>query len=959
MNDNQREYIVTVKERSDLGNLYDEMETPGSAGDAPDREVECTSRRTISRNTHYKLDENEAANLRKHPNVINVELAPHERGIKAEPLWGPQTGDFQKNTTFTSGDLNWGLKRVVDGQQTTNWGVDGQLVFNDTIATGSSGKNVDLVIVDSHINHEHPEFWRSPLTNNGSRVNQIDWFQYSANIGDTYAAGKTYTYSGGGYSIGNSNHGTHVAGTAAGNTQGWARDANIFNLAFSENLVNSSSGTSYPDFAIYIFDYLREFHKWKGINGKTGRKNPTITNHSWGYSQGSPDLNSITSVTYRGTTTAVSGTDAERAIILEANGCPCPMNTYLRRVPVRVGAIDADIQDAIADGIHVISSAGNSYWLMDLSGGADWDNYYSIGASNYYHSKGSSPGAADGVINVGSVGEYKDEFKSGFSNMGPRVDIFAPGSNIISAVFASDATAEWGAPTVTDPRDSNFYLTDINGTSMSCPQVGGYIACVAEQEPNITPSEALQHLKDYAKKDQVGSSAMEGWGEALFTTTGTHNWTCPVGVTTVSIVCIGGGGGGGSASPQDADGGGGGGLAYKNNIAVTPGDTHQIYVAEGGIGGSGGGAGATGGNSTVSASMGTGVVAYGGVGGSGSGGSGGAGGGRSGADGGGNGGAGGQWNPAQGGGGGAGGYSGNGGQGAGSYPGGTGAAGAGGAGGGGFQAGGGGVGIFGEGASGQASTYAASNYIGYPGSGGKGGYTNGAGPNGASDDGAGVYGGGGFGGGVSGTGGKGAVRIVWWGPNSPQRAFPSTNVAQTTIWSQDYKNLGPGTNNRYLYFQKSRLNEGVMYPHDNWKTRTNAATKYPRQKNVTTKKEIFAERYLWVFPNITGAGGVYVFPRAFDRSGTKEGTNVDISIRKGDELQLNMNAAGHNMWISDRQGTGQPTAGEIPYGVVNNGTFNSVIAWDTTNVTPGTYYYNCEFHGSMFGKINVTETGIL
>jgi len=958
MNDNQREYIVTVKERSDLGNLYDEMETPGSAGDAPDREVECTSRRTISRNTHYKLDENEAANLRKHPNVINVELAPHERGIKAEPLWGPQTGDFQKNTTFTSGDLNWGLKRVVDGQQTTNWGVDGQLIFNDTIATGSSGKNVDLVIVDSHINHEHPEFWRSPLTNNGSRVNQIDWFQYSANIGDTYAAGKTYTYSGGGYSIGNSNHGTHVAGTAAGNTQGWARDANIFNLAFSENLVNSSSGTSYPDFAIYIFDYLREFHKWKGINSKTGRKNPTITNHSWGYSQGSPDLNSITSVTYRGQTTTVSGTDAERAIILEANGCPCPMNTYLRKVPVRVGAIDADIQDAIADGIHVISSAGNSYWLMDLSGGADWDNYFSIGASNYYHSKGSSPGAADGVINVGSVGEYKDEFKSSFSNIGPRVDIFAPGSNIISAVFASDATAEWGAPTVTDPRDSNFYLTDINGTSMSCPQVGGYIACVAEQEPNITPSEALQHLKDYAKKDQVGSSAIDGYGEALYDTPGSYNWTCPVGVTTISVVCVGGGGGAGSASPLDADGGGGGGLAYKNNISVTPGVQYGVSVADGGVKGSGGGAGTPGQNSQFSIGGGIpNVAALGGGAGSGSGGSGGAGGGFQNADGGGNGGAGGYYNPAQGGGGGAGGYSGSGGQGAGSYPGGTGAAGAGGGGGGGFQAPGGGVGIFGEGASGQASTYASSNYIGYPGSGGKGGYSNGAGPNGASDDGSGVYGGGGFG---SYKGGKGAVRIVWWGPNSPQRAFPSTNVTQTTIWSQDYKNLGPGTNNRYLYFQKSRPDDGLVYPHETFKSRTTTTTKYPRQRNVITKTEQFPAEYQWVY-YVTANAGRYVFAPSFDRSGTvpthdvSQGGRNTITVVQGDIIEIHASDAAHPLWISNRQGTGTPSAGETPAGITNNGSTSAAIIWDTEGVTPGTYWYNCQYHSTMWGNIVITS----
>ena len=81
------------------------------------------------------------------------------------------------NLTFSSGDLNWGLKRVVDGVQTANWGTNGQTTFNDTIQTGSSGKHVDLVIVDSHANHEHPEFWRDPASNvQGSRMNQIDWF---------------------------------------------------------------------------------------------------------------------------------------------------------------------------------------------------------------------------------------------------------------------------------------------------------------------------------------------------------------------------------------------------------------------------------------------------------------------------------------------------------------------------------------------------------------------------------------------------------------------------------------------------------------------------------------------------------------------------------------------------------------------------------------------------------------
>ena len=955
MNDNKREYIVTVRERTDLENLYDEMETPGSAGDAPDREVECISRRTISRNTHYKLNENEAANLRKHPNVINVELAPHERYIIAESLWGPQQGDFQKSTTFSSGDLNWGLKRVVDGVQSANWGTNGQTTFNDTIQTGSSGKNVDLVIVDSHVNHEHPEFWVNPTNNvSGSRMNQLDWFaEYAAALGDTYGTGKNYTYSTSGYGQpGQSNHGTHVAGTAGGNTQGWARDAHLYNIAFSTTLVNDRSGTSYPDFAIYLFDYLREFHRKKPINSKTGRKNPTVTNHSWGYSQGSPDLNSITSVTYRGQTTTVSGTDPERKIILEKNGVPCPYNTTLYRVPVRVGAIEADIQDAIADGIIVVSSAGNSYWLCDVDGGADWDNHYSIGATKYFHSKGSSPGADSNVVCVGAVGELVEEHKSTFSNIGARVDIWAPGSNIISSVFDTTASTEGYGTLVNDPRDSNFKLADIDGTSMSGPQVAGYIACVAEQEPNLTQEDVRQHLIDYSKENQVANSAVDGYGEALFTTTGTHSWTCPVGVTTVSVVCIGAGGGGGSASPQDADGGGGGGLAYRNNISVTPGQSYSLDVGLGGIGGSGGGAGSIGQGSNFVHDGGV-LEAGGGQGGTGSGGQGGSGGGRSGADGGGNGGQGGQWNPAQGGGGGAGGYSGDGGRGMGSYPGGTGNAGSGGAGGGGFQAGGGGVGLFGEGASGQASD-SSTNYTGFPGSGGKGGYTNGAGPNGASDDGAGVYGGGGFGGGPSGRGGQGGVRIVWWGPNSPARAFPTTNVSQTTIWSQDYKNLGPGTNNRYLYFQKSRPDDGLVYPHDTFKSRTTSIVKYPRQRNVITKTEQFPEEYQWSFI-VTAAGGKYVFASAYDRNGTVVGDNANITCKQGDTIQITASDAAHPLWISTRQGTGMPTPSETPGGITSNGSTAAAIIWDTEGITPGTYWYNCQHHGTMFGNIVITS----
>ena len=40
-------------------------------------------------------------------------------------------------------------------------------------------------------------------------------------------------------------------------------------------------------------------------------------------------------------------------------------------------------------------------------------------------------------------------------------------------------------------------------------------------------------------------------------------------------------------------------------------------------------------------------------------------------------------------------------------------------------------------------------------------------------------------------------------------------------------------------------------------------------------------------------------------------------------------------------------------GVNGNGTGIGAVIWDTTNVTPGTYYYNCQYHSSMNGTIVV------
>lgn len=226
-------------------------------------------------------------------------------------------------------------------------------------------------------------------------------------------------------------------------------------------------------------------------------------------------------------------------------------------------------------------------------------------------------------------------------------------------------------------------------------------------------------------------------GQAAYTSPGTSSWTAPANVTSVSVVAIGGGGAQSGNTPNG--GSGGGGLGWKNNIAVTPGNSYTVVV---GAGSTAFGNGGSGGDSYF---ISTGTVRGGGGGGSVTGGT------YTG-DGGGNGGSGAAVGANYyGGNGGAGGYAGTGGSGGTGSS--AGSAGSGGGGGGGAGNGngfgklGGGTGIYGQGASGSGG----SGGDGLPGSGGSGV----------------LYGGGTYG---SGSIGNGAVRIIW-GPN---RSFPST-----------------------------------------------------------------------------------------------------------------------------------------------------------------------------------------
>ncbi len=292
-----RKYIVTVYNYDDLDAIYEELETAGKA--PPDteihRDVECLERRPMSRNTVYRLTDWEASQLKNDPRVKSVTIHPDELGIQAGTNTTTQTSSaWDKSNSTSSSMKNWALLRCAEGQQRAGWGGtgyqgngSGTAAQTGTIELTQTGRNVDVVICDGNgIVFNHPEYAVNADGTGGSRAVQYNWFQHNPTV--TGGAVGNYSYA----SI--SDHATHVTGTVAGNTQGWARSSNIYTLFYD----TGNSG----NFSL-VFDYVRAFHAAKSVNVATGRRNPTIVNNSWGQSifPGEWSLTDITAVTYRGT----------------------------------------------------------------------------------------------------------------------------------------------------------------------------------------------------------------------------------------------------------------------------------------------------------------------------------------------------------------------------------------------------------------------------------------------------------------------------------------------------------------------------------------------------------------------------------------------------------------------------------------------------------------------------------
>lgn len=474
----EKEYIVSLKKGIDYDRFWEEIENLSpDDGFVPSRRVDIVNNRDLSiRSCHYALTDQEAEILRNDPRVAAVNLPPDKtlRGSYLE-----QIGDFTRNSSQIATHVNWGLRRSVIETLEASVGNSYPYIID--------GTGVDIVIQDNGVVADHPE-WQDAEGN--SRFIQHDWYQVTGTVGSMPA----------GHYGDVGNHGSHVAGIAAGKTYGWAKNARIYSIRY--DLFDSEA-----------FDFITAWHLAKPINPKTGYRRPTIVNQSWGYRWFYPGRSvnqggSVTEVNYRGVNVGTTLSTVYGNAAVSSHG-------------FHISTVDVDQEEMEDAGIITVKAAGNYYHKIDVSSGADYNNYYtcstswalgSIASGNpIYYNQGSSPNTQETiqVANVDST-PYSESLEqvSPSSERGPGVFICAPGTDILSCTNSTGFTSD-GLPPLNYPSNSSYKVTKISGTSMAAPQITGMLALYLQINPTATQQDCKNWLNSLASRNSMYSTGLD------------------------------------------------------------------------------------------------------------------------------------------------------------------------------------------------------------------------------------------------------------------------------------------------------------------------------------------------------------------------------------------------------------------------------------------------------------------
>ena len=535
-NDTPQEFTVCVKNESDWTEIHNYIINENEIDNIPNRKISCTSDMNFSpKRSVYSMSVNEANVLRNHPKVEWVEQSSMYNPVVLEQRKYDEEFDrhtnidrfkincrnlrpdrlFGSNPGSTLDFTQWGLYRH---QSTTN-----NFGSSTTIDADSqyslTGKNVDVVIMDTGVRWDHPEFLKPGVSSfstkadtrvrdiliHGAEEYGINWAAEGLIAPGTstltnYTVDSALLMNKGYPSYPNSIswHGSHVAGTAAGNQFSVAFEANIWSIACVDR---SDVGWSEPSDG---FDYIKVWHKNKPINPETGLRNPTVVNCSWGHRQFfRHDLSY--NVTFRGSSYTNTQVDADPTNVpavyyLKPNGA------FYREFTTKktTGQTEADelVNDSDCQNVVLVCAMGNSEGKNEVKNGTDYNNEFTSGTFYYgslpngydpYYTRSGTPaitreGEDDAAIKVGSLDSNRQsgsqERNSDFSNKGPTLDIWAAGTRILSP-FSSGYQ---------DPRNTSYYIQYLQGTSMATPNVSGVVALHLESTPTATRKNVREWL---------------------------------------------------------------------------------------------------------------------------------------------------------------------------------------------------------------------------------------------------------------------------------------------------------------------------------------------------------------------------------------------------------------------------------------------------------------------------------
>ena len=91
----------------------------------------------------------------------------------------------------------------------------------------------------------------------------------------------------------------------------------------------------------------------------------------------------------------------------------------------------------------------------------------------------------------------------------------------------------------------------------------------------------------------------------------------------------------------------------------------------------------------------------------------------------------------------------------------------------------------------------------------------------------------------------------------------------------------------------------------------------------------------------------------FNGEGLKNAENPELTLKRGETYQFDLDAYGHNFYIKDKQVPGKDST--YDKGVTKNGTDEGTIIFTVPMDAPDTLFYVCKFHTMMTGKLSIVD----